>query len=314
MVNGLYMIIPKYSFAYKILCYSILNLFTFAERLSFVMGLQVSNRISQLAINSSYLLLLDSKSTLSIYSICSIPKLLFETTKFDNNFIKFHSLLSSFVIINSYMGQLLRIDTKHSLELNTIANLSMKFNSLLSTVISEQSKLFILSDDYSTLAICNLNTTTIKYVPTLLSKDVKIEKIDIQKNILIFYDCGERVHFWNIDDEKIVTLNEDFMVFRSIGHTLFIYDTREILRSEIQLAIACDTLRFSDDRKYLFGISCQESILLMYRINDGQLLEKLFIENLSPLMETSKDRLVLCCNNKLILISITEKDSSPLKW
>ncbi|CAF4266971.1 unnamed protein product, partial [Adineta steineri] len=67
---------------------------------------------------------------------------------------------------------------------------------------------------------------------------------------------------------------------------------------------------FTEDGKYLFEISQKESLLLMYRVDDNQLLEKLFINSLLPHIEVFKDRLILCSDNELILLCINERDSS----
>jgi hypothetical protein len=53
--------------------------------------------------------------------------------------------------------QIFQINTNSSLNLHRIADIKFKCRSLLSVVSPEQSILFILSDDYSTLAVYNSN-------------------------------------------------------------------------------------------------------------------------------------------------------------
>jgi hypothetical protein len=121
----------------SILYYSVLKLFTFVDHLYFVMELRVSNKISQYAIISSYILLFDSENTLFIHSISRTPKLVFKTTEFQHNLIKVHSFTSFFYIIDGSTGQIFQIDTKLPFKQHTIAHLKFKCQSLLNTIGSE---------------------------------------------------------------------------------------------------------------------------------------------------------------------------------
>ncbi|CAF1181265.1 unnamed protein product [Rotaria sordida] len=299
------------------------NLFTYSNRLSFVMHLRVPNAISQFAINSSYLLVFDCKNRLSIYSICSTPILLFETTEFYNESIKIHSLASSFLIVDGDKQQIFQINTDHPLVLRTITHLKIQCHSLLSTVVPKRVKLFILSDDNSTLTIWDLNTRIIKYLPTLINKSTQINKIYSLSTTIVFHDNRQRIYLWYIDNgNQIITFDHDRLekegncltLIDPNGNKLFVvHDINKSLYGDIRLEISLDTFCLTEDGKYLFGISQKESLLFMYRIDDRKCLEKIFIDNLSPLLKVSNDCLILLRNNELLLISIIDQDASTLK-
>ena len=301
---------------------SILYLFKLDDQLTFCMRLHIINSISQTAITASYLLLLDSQNVLSIYSIDSTAKLLFRTTEFQSDLIKIHSLVSSFIIINSHTQEIFQMDTKPPFDLLKIADLKFEFCSLLSTVESEKSRLYVLSDDQSSLAIYDTNKKTIVYCPMLFNGTTKIKEIFASSTALVFADTNRRVHVCHIDQEMAqITLDADFLERKNSCHILAdpsgnkwcLYNMESNFHGEIQLETACDVCCFTEDYKYLFGISSKESLLFMYRVADGQCVEKLFIENLSPLIQVSKDYLVLKRNDELLIILITEKDISSLK-
>jgi WD40 repeat protein len=302
---------------------SILNLFTVVDRLSLVMQLRMSFAITQSATIGTYLLLLNSENTLVIYSISSTPELLYQTNQFQYHSIKVYPLGLCFLIIDAHTNQLSQIDTDHSFELHNIAHLDFACRSLLSTIMADRAKLFILADDYSILAMWNVQERTIKCIPTLLDNKIKIREICVLETFLVFYDNNQRAHLWNIENEHIILTLDHHLCQTNIncltliehtGNKWFFYDTKkDRLRVEIRLETSCDVLCFTEDGKYLFGISQKESLLLMYRDDDGQLLEKLLIENLSSHIQVSKDRLILNSNNELLLLSITGRDSSSLK-
>ncbi len=125
------------------------------------MKLQMSSSITQSATITSYLLLLIADNTLFIYSISSTPELLYQTNELQHHSVKVYSLGSSFFVIDAQTSQLLQIDTDHSLELQTVAHLNFSCCSLLSTMIADRMKLFILADDHSVLAIWNVQEKTI---------------------------------------------------------------------------------------------------------------------------------------------------------
>ncbi|CAF1601312.1 unnamed protein product [Rotaria sordida] len=299
------------------------NLLTYSNRLSFVMHLRVSNAISQFAINSSYLLVFDCKNRLSIYSICSTPILLFETTEFYNESIKIHSLASSFLIVDGDKQQIFQINTDHPLVLRTITHLKIQCHSLLSTVVPKRAKLFILSDDNSTLTIWDSNTRIIKYLPTLINKSTQINKIYSLSTTIVFHDNRQRIYLWYIDNgNQIITFDHDRLekegncltLIDPNGNKLFVvHDINKSLYGDIRLEISLDTFCLTEDGKYLFGICQKESLLFMYRIDDRKCLEKIFIDNLSPLLKVSNDCLILLRNNELLLISIIDQDASTLK-
>jgi hypothetical protein len=187
----------------------------------------------------------------------------------------------------------------------------------------DQMKLFILADDHSILALWNLQERTIKFIPILLNSNVHITGICVLQTILVFYDNHQRAHLYNIDNERIIQTLDPHLCqtnincltrSKHISNKWFFYDpTKHRLCNQIEPKLFCDTYCFTENNKYLFGILQKESLLLMYRVDDGQLLEKLFIENLLPHIQVSKDHLIISSNNKLLLLYITEKDSSPFK-
>ncbi|CAF3775868.1 unnamed protein product [Rotaria socialis] len=296
-----------------------LKLFTFSNCISFLMKLCISNGISQYAVVSSYVLVMDSEDTLCIYSICTTPELLFKTTKFQHNFFRVHSSGSSFLIIDSNMRQLLHIDTKLPLTLNNVADLKITCRSLLSATVPERSILYILSDDQSTLTIWDSEKNTIKYHLIHLEKTIKVQKLYALSSALVFHDSDQRVHLWYIDaDKTTITLERTnhlevkstrLVLFHQTVKKLIIYDVDKKLCGKIQVESPCDAFCFTTDEKYLFVISHDESMLQMYEVDTGKMLEKLFIENMSPLIQATNDHLFLFCNNKLLLMSITGRSS-----
>ncbi len=253
--------------------YSILNLFTFADRLSLIMQLRVSQAISQLTIITSYLLVLNCENILFIYSIDSISQLLYQTNEFQHHPVKVYSLDSSFFIIDAHTSQLFQIDTNHPIELQNVAYFNFNCHSLLSVIVPKETKLFILSDDHSILAMWNVHERTIKFLPVLIDKNIKIREISVLDMVLIFYDNDQRTHLWNIDNEQnIVTLDHHFSktngnclyFFKDTENKCLIYDVKERLYNEIELKMPCNAFCLTEDGKYLFGISEKESLLLMY--------------------------------------------------
>ena len=303
--------------------YSILNLFTFADRLSLAMQLRTPFTITQSATLGSHVLLFNSDNTLFIYSIDSTPKLLCQTNEFQHRSVKVYSLDSCFVIVDAQTSQLFQIDTDNSFELHTIAHLNFVCRSLLSTITNDRAKLFVLADDHSILAMWNVQERTMKFIPTLLENDVKIREICALETRLVFYDNDHRAYAWDIENGHIILTLEHhlskmapnyFTLTEHTGNKWFFYDAKlDSLRAKIEMEPFCDVLCFTEDGKYLFGISQKQSLLLMYRVDDGQLLEKLFIENLSPHIQVSKDRLILSSNNGLLLLGLTETDLLSLK-
>lgn len=299
-----------------------MNLFKLDDQLTFCTKLHIINSVSQIAITASYLLLLDSQNALSIYSIDSTAKLLFRTTEFQSNLIKIHSLVSAFLIINSHTREVFQMDAKPPFDLLKMADLKFEYCSLLSTVGSEKSRLYLLSDDQSSLAICDTNEKTVVYRPILFNDTIKIKGIYVSSTALVFVDNNGQVHVWHIgQDIDQTTLDGDFLESKnscqiladSSGNKWFLYNMKGNFHGEIQLETACDVWSFTEDNKYLFGISCKQSLLFIYRVADGQCVEKIFIEDLSPLIQVSKNYLVLKRNNELLLILITEKDISLLR-
>ncbi|CAM4833811.1 unnamed protein product [Rotaria magnacalcarata] len=301
---------------------STLNLYTFLNRLSFVMNICASSVVTQYCIVASFILIVESNNTLSIYEIDSTPKLKFETRKLQHDLVGIHSDASSFFIIDGNTHQLFHIETKLSLKLNSIADIKFECRSLLSTVMPGQFKLLILSDDYSTVAVWHSNKSTIEYMVTMLNKPVQIDKIYALPASLVFYDRDQQAFLWNICDgntkislgraDRLEIKNSRIVLYDKTVNKLIVYDVKEMLRGDIQLQKPCDALCFSEDADYIFVIYHEESMLLMYQVNNGKCLEKLFIENLSQHIQSTRNRLVLWSNNELLLMSITGQRTSRL--
>jgi hypothetical protein len=194
----------------------------------------------------------------------------------------------------------------------------------LSVISFDQSILFILSDDHSTLAVYNSNENTIKYLPIQIDKNIKIKKIYSVSKALIFHDNNNQVYLQyilNDNNNSIISLEHaDILTTKNncialLDHSvkqLIIYDIEKFSYGIIRLKTLCDTLCFSEDEKYLFGISSKESFLCMYQIDNGKCLEKLFIENISLFIQTITNRIILNCNNQLVFILINKETTRML--
>ncbi|CAF1301333.1 unnamed protein product [Adineta steineri] len=155
-----------------------------------------------------------------------------------------------------------------------------------------------LPDDYSVLAMWDAEKKAMELISISLNNNIKIRKISALQSVLVFYDNNQQVYWWNIERKQIIrTLHYDPC------------KTNATCRTHEEHTDNNDKY-FTEDGKYLFEISQKESLLLMYSVDDSQLLEKLFIDSLLPHIEVLKDRLILCSNNELILLCINETDSS----
>jgi hypothetical protein len=234
-----------------------------------------------------------------------------------------YSNLSFFYIIDGKTAELFIIDIKKPLELRSVAHFKFECRSLVSNLIPERSTLFVLSDDHSTLAIWDATSNTTTYRSLKFDKSIKIMAMHTLSNALVFHDSNHQAYLQMIDNEKpIINLGRGdilktklnyIALFDQTVNTLIIYDVNENRRGERQSNMSCDALCFTDDGKYLFGIVLKHSALMMYEVNTGKRLEKLFIENLSLLIQSTKDRLVVSLNNELVVLSIAGRDASPLK-
>ncbi|CAF3756600.1 unnamed protein product [Rotaria magnacalcarata] len=298
-----------------------LKLYRFLNHLSLVMDICVFNVVTQYCIVSSHLLIIESNGTLSIYEISAFSELKFETTQVQHDVVKVHAVKSSFLIVNGTTRELFSIENKRSLKLKKIGTLRFECRSVLTTVMPAQSKLFILSDDYSTLAIWHANKTyMIQYVSTLLDSSVLINNIHAVSAGIVLHCHDQQIFLWKLDDSNTRTFlgrarhfqtkNNRIVLYDGSVNKLIVYDTTQMLRGTIQVPNCCDALCFSEDTEYLFVIDREESMLLMYQVNNGKCLEKLFIENLSAQIQTMDDRLVLLSNDEMLLISIAKQHTS----
>ena len=212
-----------------------------------------------------------------MYSIESIPKLLFEKIKYQHQPIKIHALASSFLIIDSQTRQLHQLNITYAFRCRHLIELQHgTYLSLLSTVVTDPEKLAILSDGGNSLAIWDANERTIQYVPMSRDTKVKISRISAIRNAIVLFENDQRAHLWRIGEEKSSVVE------------------------------GCDQIRLSmsDDGNYLHGVSYPDSSLLMYQTSDGRCVEKLYIENLSPMIQISNDRVIISTNNELVMVSI----------
>jgi hypothetical protein len=157
----------------------------------------------------------------------------------------------------------------------------------------------------------------------LFGKTIKIKNFYTMSTILIFHDIDQRVHLWHIYDNKSIitadhadileiTNNRIILLNQSLDK-MIIYYVKKMLHSEIQLEKQCDAFCLTDDAKYLFGVDYKKSTLFMYQVSTRECYETLFIENISPSIQATIDRLILSCTNDPILISISERGMSSLK-
>jgi hypothetical protein len=164
----------------------------------------------------------------------------------------------------------------------------------------------------------NMQDRTMKFIPMLFENNIEIKEICALETDLVFYDDKQRAHLLNMKNEYTILTRVHHLreanTIDHIGNKWFFYDAKtDKLCAKIESEIFCNVFCFTEDGKSLFGISQKESLLLMYRVDDGELLEKLFIENLMPHIQVFKDRLILSSNDELFLLCITEMDSSSLK-
>ena len=301
-------------------CFSSLRLFTIVDHLSFLMDLKISTGISQFTLLPAYILLLDSYNTLYLYSISSTPELLFKTNELKQSIIKLYSLSSSFIILDGYTRQIFELNPLTQFQLHVINNIEFAYRSLLSDITHDRSTIFILSDNYSTLARWNSITQAIEYHSIQLHLKTTIEQVYALPSALLFRDNSQRIHLNYLDDiQTRVTLGcADFVrtagtrlgLFDSSTNQLITYDISKKLRGEIQLETFLDALCLTKDGEYLFGICQKDSLLFMYQMNTGKCLEKLFIENLSGFIQATRDRLIITRLDEILLIAINPENNA----
>ena len=283
----------------------------------------MTSTITQSATTASHLLLLNSDSIIFIYSISATPELLYQTNVLRHHSVKAYSLGLSFFIIDGQTSEIFQIDTDRSIQLQSMTHLFFSCRSLFSTIMTSILVLCILSDDHSILATWHVQQKTIRFSPVLLDTDIEIKEICALPRNLVFYDNSQRAHLWAVDSEQIiVTLDQAFFemnnnyrtLIERTGNKWYFYCTKkEETLPRINLDMSCDALCFTEDGTYLFGVSQKESSLFMYRVDNGQILEQLFIENLLPQIQVVKDYLILNSNHELLLMCIIDNEASSLK-
>lgn len=285
----------------------------------------MSNGISQFAILTHHILLLDSYNTLYLYSNYSNPELLLKTTEFKQSIVKVYSLLSSFIILDGSTRQIFELNPTTKLQLQVINNIEFVHRSLLIDIAHDRSKIFILSDNYSTLAIWNSVDHTITYHSLQINRKTTtmIEKIYALPSAFVFRNGSQQMHLKYLDDvQNIVALERADLfattctrlaLFDRSTNKLITYDIDKKLRGEIQLETCLDALCFTEDGEYLFGICQTESLLMMYQVNNGKRLERLYIENLSAFIQATRDRLIITRNDQVFLLTIDTGESSRFK-
>lgn len=284
------------------------------------MDLKISTKISQFALLSSYILLLDSYNTLYLYSICSTPELLFKSNELKVSVVKLYSLSSSFIILDGNTRQIFELNPLLQFHLHVINNIEFPHRYLLTDITHDQSTIFILSDNYSTLAKWNSSTHTIDYYSIDIHLKTTIEQIYVISSALIFRDNSQRIYMKYLDDihnrislgraDLVQTSATRLALFDSSTNKLITYDISNKLRGEIQSETFLDALYFTENGDYLFGICQQQSLLFMYQVNTGKCLEKLFIENLSIFIQTTRDRLIVTQLDETLLMAINMENNS----
>lgn len=232
--------------------------------------------------------------------------------------VKLHSLSSSFVILNGSTRQIFELNPMAQLELHVVTPIKFEHRSLLSDITRDRSTIYILSDNYSTLAVWNVETRAIKYHSMQFDTDTTIEKLYALSAALVFYDTSHRIHLKYLDKTRKMGVLERADLFETAGSRLALYDrttnkliTYDIskkLRGEIQLETTLDALCFTKDGEYLFAIGQKESLLMMYQVDNGKRLEKLFIENLSVFIQATRDYLLVSRMDEVLFMSINAGD------
>lgn len=241
------------------------------------MQLRTASSVEQLAIISSYILLLHENRSLSISLIGEKPELVFQFNGIPCESSKIISLGYSFLIIDGRKRQLLQIDTRCPLNVKVVAQFVFAINVKWICTSSETGRLFILSAGQSSLAIWVTHRDSITYQSMTLDSNTRINTTVALSRGLISHDDDSRVYLHsNQQDTKSVLLGQaDILASRGnhlalverTNQKLIVYDLRTNLCGSIRLKTPLDVLCFTSDEKYLLGVSRQESLLLMFAVD-----------------------------------------------
>lgn len=273
--------------------------------------------------NLSYILVINEKNILSIYSL-KTSKLLWTTNEFQDKELQIHSLQSSFIFINLQTKQIYLIDT-NSFELKNLAQLP---NSCLLSTVTSNNRLYIISKDQTTLMEFNINNQTLKILSPIQLDSVRIIRLSSVSDYLVFHTGDYQIHLWWKENERVTQLDKAFQFLSKDNRlvlvctdnkTIIVYDLKEKLRGTIQLddddAGECEAIELNDNQneQYLF-ILCHDRFLRMYNVSNGKQLAKLFIHtNLYSFIGILNNHLLLKVNNHLCVIKIIDKKSLPTR-
>lgn len=300
-----------------------MKLFRTSPTTLFISQFQLSNEISQVTIITSHILLVDSDNSIFVYTLGDATTPVFNTNRFQFNVIRVYSLSSMFYIVDGTTSDLFVLDVEKPLQLEKKVHLRFSCRTLVTSLIADQSLSYVLSEDQSTVAMWNSSTDTLSYSSLKFENHVRVKRMYALTLALVFYGdnrCayvqikGAEESMMNCGSADLIATKTNLLaLFDRTEKKLTIYDLEAKQRGERHPNVSCDTLCFTDDGKYLFGLSLGESILFMYDVHTGKRLERLFIEDLSSsYMAATSDLLILNCREKLSLLSITGKDSALL--
>ncbi|CAF0780930.1 unnamed protein product [Didymodactylos carnosus] len=296
---------------------------SFINGLTSVLDIELSDyTIVYSTIVLSYLLVLDSNNNVYIYSIeTGVKQCLFKTI-FDSS-VYIHSFEESFYILDSCHSTLSKIviTADGNPTLIYLTELKFEYKTMISTVT--QSKLAILADNYSSLALYDMVTQTLEYISTADHLLYDIRKIYGMTNnaTIILHDNTNHFRIWNTETNvqphiklgyaDIYDLKTDrFVKYKrnttnGIHHQLVTYDLNRKLRGQITIKSKCDKLCLNESGTYLFVIDKDTRQLYMFRIEDGKQIGKLFIENIREIRATN-DYLIISKSNTLLVTMIAD--------
>jgi WD40 repeat protein len=250
-------------------------------------------------------------------------KLVWTTNEFEHKKLQIHSLQSAFIFICLQTKEIFQIDT-NSFELKNLTRLPID---CLSSTIKSDNRLYILSNDQTTIVEFNINNQNLKILPSIQLNSSKIIQLSSVADYLILHTDDNQIFLWWKETEPIIQLEKSsrliskdhrLVLLCADDKNLILYDLKEKLRGIIQLdddAGQCEALCLSDYHKeceqYLF-IICHDRCLRMFRVADGKQVTKIFIhEDLDPFIGFLNNRLLLKVSNHLCIIKLIDQKSLP---
>ncbi|CAF1119537.1 unnamed protein product [Didymodactylos carnosus] len=270
--------------------------------------MKLSISIVYFVLISPYLLLMDSKHDVYIYSArdkkCDV---LFHHVFI--NPVRVYSIQNSFYILQSN-SKVSKLDAE--LCLTDLFQLKFKCQQLLSAV---QGELFtILSDDYSTIAVWHTKLAKLSYISIaqnhIMENNGQIKEIRCLQNFLLVYYQNKYLRLWNLDNKsELLQLGNASMysvcqnrIGKYYNNSLMLFDMTHRLRGEIKLECKCDHLCLNEDGRYILVTNVEHCLLFMYRVDDGKQIAKLFVQNMTGTIKASKDYVVLTLTNHTLYV------------